>query len=118
MATKSEIKFFTVEEANRTLPLVRRIVADILQEQGRLAHGESETGEADRRVREYEAELQQLGCLFRGHEGGVVDFYSYRHGRPIFLCWRHGEREIRYWHETDGDLSSRKPLVTSALPSG
>ena len=29
-------------------------------------------------------------------EGGLVDFYSLREDRPIFLCWRLGEDRINH----------------------
>ena len=127
--------FFTVEEANRTLPLVRRVVEDILDghaELERLATRLKEAREAsddetERSVRTaaqetsaridgFVGELEKIGCLFKGAPQGLVDFYSYRNGRPVFLCWQFGEEEILYWHELDAGFAGRRPLAAEALP--
>ncbi len=46
------------------------------------------------RLEGYLRELSQIGCVFKGPQG-LVDFYSTREGRPVFLCWRYGEEDIR-----------------------
>ncbi len=140
MRRKSDIRFFTVEEANRTLPLVSRIMADIVEENDRLqellptlkevrirARRNSAAGEeleslrADvavisARLEGYLKELSQIGCVFKGPQG-IVDFYSMREGRPVFLCWSHGEEDIRYWHELEGGFAGRLELEPTAVTS-
>lgn len=125
-------KSFTVEQANRMLPLVSRIVADIVREyerwQERVREFElassgdvllsSERAEAlQRAVQEsaleidsFLAELRQLGVEFRGFDLGLVDFPGEIDGRPVCLCWHLGEPEIRYWHEPDAGFAGRRPL--------
>lgn len=127
---------FTVEQANRMLPLVRRIVTDIVE------------GHRDwvRAVRAYEAaatwarpdspaetlgqlesdvrslageiegflhELRELGVEFKGFDLGLVDFPGEMDGRLVSLCWKLGEDEVRYWHETSDGFAGRQPLVPS-----
>lgn len=135
----SEVRFFTVEEANRTLPLVRRIAADIVIENERLQEllprlesvrlADDGTATTDlealrtevalcsSRLEGYLGELAQVGCLFKGPQG-LVDFHSMRDGRPVFLCWRLGEEDIRFWHEVEGGFAGRRPLeaATAASP--
>ena len=41
---------------------------------------------------------------------GLVDFPHLRAGAMVNLCWKHGEREIRYWHGIDEGYTARKPL--------
>lgn len=41
---------------------------------------------------------------------GLVDFPHRRDGREVNLCWKYGEREIRFWHGMDEGFSGRKPL--------
>lgn len=130
----TEMRLFTIEEAERTLPLVRRIVGDLLEEFPRwraaVTHYEllsggarAEWGETPElldarervttlaeRINQYLTELTAVGCVFKGFEGGLVDFYSLRDDRPVFLCWRLGEDRIRYWHEIDSGFSGRQPL--------
>src|SRR3989441_9039860 len=93
-------KYFTLAEANRTLPLVKRIVADIvaLHPQWRdlvaryelvAAKAKPDWGEPPEQIalrrqvdaiahqiNDYLVELQQIGCVFKGFEQGLVDFYG------------------------------------------
>lgn len=136
------IKYFTLEEANSTLPYVSRIVKDIVSEYERwreciyryeviAANSKSERGETDeqarlrgevdqvaRRINGFIEELGSVGCIFKGFEGGLVDFYSKLEDRDIFLCWRLGEPEIRYWHEVDAGFAGRKALVPELVNGG
>ena len=140
MTRKTDIRFFTVEEANRTLRLVSRIIEDVIEENDRLqellpnlkevrmrarrnpAAAEElndlreEVATISARLEGYLKELGQVGCVFKGPQG-LIDFYSMRDGRPVFLCWRYGEDRIRYWHELDGGFAGRLELEPEAVTS-
>jgi hypothetical protein len=127
-------KYFTLAEANRTLPLVKRIVADIAElhpkwrdlvfkyelvaAQARPEWGESEEqvslrGQIEavaRDISAYIAELEQIGCLFKGVPQGLVDFYGKLDGRDVFWCWKFGEETIDHWHEIDAGFAGRQPV--------
>lgn len=125
------VRFFSLDEANRTLPLVRRIARDIrdeyrelqprLRELDRLrARGdaaaeadalEQDLGRRTARMNGYLAELLELGCHFKGFEEGLVDFHSLYHGQPVLLCWKLGESEVGHWHELDGGFAGRQPIA-------
>lgn len=101
-AETRDVRFFSLEEANRQLPLVRRIVEDILDRHQ--AHDADE-------VQALVDELHQLGCHFKGFREGLVDWYSYYAGRPVFLCWKLGESEIAHWHQVDAGFMGRQPIL-------
>lgn len=101
-AETRDVRFFSLEEANRQLPLVRRIVADIVDRHE--AHDRDE-------LQTLVDELHQLGCHFKGFQEGLVDWYSYYAGRPVFLCWKLGEPEIAYWHQVDAGFMGRQPIL-------
>lgn len=105
-ADPTDPQFFSLEEANRTLPLVRRIVEDIRVEY------RSADRDADR-LGELVAELHELGCFFKGFEEGLVDWYSYHEGRPVLLCWKEGEPTIAWWHEIDAGFVGRERIRPS-----
>ena len=134
-----EFKLFSLEEAERTLPLVRRIVQDLTAEYPRWRHAVArfelltggaradwgETAElvaarqevarhADR-INRFLQELEQIGCVFKGFDAGLVDFYSLREDRPIFLCWKLGEDRISHWHELDAGFAGRQPIDDGIL---
>ena len=127
-------KYFTVDQANRTLPLVRRIVIDIVEEYGRwkehvfryelVAAGSSadkgesveqvalreKVDDSAQRINQFVEELVGIGCVFKGFEEGLVDFRSRLDGRDVLLCWKLGEESIEYWHEADAGYAGRQPL--------
>ena len=91
-------KIFTPDSANRTLPLVRRIVADILSrgsELRQLRDYSRQSRERDDRLAKIADELQDLlkeiasiGCEYKdwGFNQGLVDFPSIIDGEMVFLC--------------------------------
>lgn len=127
-------RYFTLPEANATLPLVRRIVADItsvyptwrdlvakyelVAAQARPEWGESavqvslraDIEAAARDIAGYLSELEQVGCVFKGFDQGLVDFYGQLDGRDIFWCWRVGEEKIEYWHELEAGFAGRQSV--------
>ncbi len=134
----TERRFFTVEQANSTLPLVRLIVRDIVElyadvrdRRDRLsAIVKNEYSNAERdevyseeleavessiykdieKLKSYIAELTELGIEMKDPEIGLVDFYSLQGDREIFLCWKLGEQSVSHWHELDAGFEGRQLL--------
>jgi len=132
-------RYFTVEQANLMLPLLRAIVGDIrdlaanlrqrqerrgriradrgsslgewYEEEERRADSELERDAA--KLEEYIDELRSLGVQLKGWEG-VVDFPSMMDGREVCLCWKFGEPEVAHWHEVDAGFAGRQPLFAAA----
>jgi hypothetical protein len=126
--------FFTVEQANATLPLVRVIVRDIaalantLRELDRrlrrLQEGPdsavdaeldpliAEIEETQEQMRHHEEELEQLHVELKDHFTGLIDFRGRLDGREVYLCWRLGEPEVGHWHELDAGFMGRQKLAT------
>jgi hypothetical protein len=132
------MKYFTVDEANRTLPLVRRIVEDILtqherwrelvreyealaahatpaRQDPRLATFERDIQALAREIAGFVEELDALGVQFKGFDLGLVDYPSIMEGRPVFLCWRHGEPAVEHWHDVDAGYAGRRRIAPVAL---
>ncbi|MDJ0269602.1 MAG: DUF2203 domain-containing protein [Aigarchaeota archaeon] len=53
-------------------------------------------------------EIEETGCILRDVGTGIVDFPAIRLGRIVNLCWRMGEKRIRYWHAVDEGYFYRK----------
>jgi len=133
--TDSEVRLFTLERANSTLPLVRRIMDDILAEHPQwkdlvaryeivAAGARPETGESDEmralrrqidalaeRINGYLDELSQVGCAVKDLERGLVDFHALYQGRLVLLCWMSGEAAITHWHERDAGFAGRQDIT-------
>lgn len=46
-----------------------------------------------------------------GIENGLIDFPTTYEGRWVYLCWRAGEPELLYWHETDAGFPGRRKIT-------
>ena len=117
---------FTLEQANRSLPLVRRIVRDIVnahdyatQMQAKLdeaastreaASLQSQLEVALRRLEEYVDELKSLGVDLKDYQMGLIDFPGRHQGREVCLCWKLGEEKVEYWHELHTGFAGRLPV--------
>ena len=117
--------------ANRSLPLVRRIMTDIIvtheermnrvleyeqlemQPEGaheRMRQLGSKLRELTEVIVGYVDELEDVGVQFKGFEPGLVDFPAMLDGRPILLCWKLGEERVEYWHEIEAGYAGRQKL--------
>jgi hypothetical protein len=70
-----------------------------------------------RRVLEYVKELRELGIETKSVTEGLVDFPAILHGRMVYLCWKLGEPEVGFWHETDAGFRGRQPLAATGPDS-
>jgi len=126
---------FTIEEANRTLPLLRRIVGDVVRDYWRWQEKvrefeevaanrqlgeanedadrlEKETLDLARDIEGYISEIKQLGVEMKGIDSGLVDFPAEVNGRPVLLCWQLGEESVQYWHEENSGFAGRQPVAS------
>lgn len=65
---------------------------------------------ATRALQEGLGEIQRLGGVPKDLGLGLVDFPHLRRGQEVHLCWKYGERAIRFWHGRDEGYAGRKPL--------
>jgi hypothetical protein len=124
-----EDKTFTLEEAERLLPELKRRITRLrdlrrLMEQkapeiAKLAERNRENSGSPAGTRyllelaEFEALLRsfaQTGCLLRDLDRGLLDFPALLEGRKVFLCWAWGEEAIHWWHDLDSGFAGRQPL--------
>ena len=130
-------RLFTLAEANALVPRVRELIETIharmaqlgeLQQrleafrsrkrEGDHADGEgklaadalAEAGRLTDEIRDLVQEVQTLGGEVKDLGQGLVDFRSEREDRVVYLCWKLGEDEIRFWHELDTGFAGRQPL--------
>jgi len=140
---KRSKKFFSVSEANATLPLVRSIVKDItelavslrdrherLERLGGGKHGvlgdayqeelqtlQQDLGRAEEQMQEFVRELATLGIELKDPFIGLIDFPAWMNGHEVYLCWRLGEPEVAHWHELDAGFAGRNKLSAEEVHS-
>ena len=132
-----EGRLFTLEEANALVPRGRELFGSIHERMERLGElqqeleavrarkrqGEHADGEAklvtgamatasrlSDEIRDLLRELQATGCEVKDLGQGLVDFRARREDRVVYLCWKLGEDEIRFWHELHTGFAGRQPL--------
>lgn len=130
------MRLYTVEEARALLPRIIPILAELravavtVREQmtamaaqqkvvpgnGHLAADPFVDEKANPHQDEHDRweaclrELTEMGIEVKDPEAGLIDFYHERDGEVVFLCYRHGETDIVYWHTLDGGFAGRQPL--------
>ncbi|PJC49781.1 MAG: DUF2203 domain-containing protein [Nitrosopumilales archaeon CG_4_9_14_0_2_um_filter_34_16] len=57
--------------------------------------------------------LENTGVIVKSIEQGLLDFPSKRFDEEVWLCWKYGETEIKFWHEKDSGFMGRKPIEVS-----
>jgi hypothetical protein len=118
---------FLLAQANSALPLVRRIVGDIVKAHGLVLRFQAEMdktsgkeqastqGRLDESVGKLEdfvEELSEVGCELKDYQVGLIDFVGRHESRDVYLCWKLGEAEIGYWHEINAGYAGRQPIAT------
>lgn len=58
-------------------------------------------------------DLEKTGVVIKSIDQGLLDFPSKRFDQEVWLCWKYGETEIKFWHEKDSGFSGRKPVEVS-----
>ena len=55
-------------------------------------------------------QILDTGAILKDINTGLLDLPSLRDDHEVYLCWRHGEQRIEYWHEIDAGFAGREPL--------
>jgi len=130
-------RLYTPQTANEALPEVRRLFSVILaykkqavalQEQVEMIMQSGsqfdkfvkKKQELNIAVSNYYKAIEQLevtGVVIKDVEQGLLDFPSKKFDEEVWLCWKVGETEIKFWHAKDEGFTGRKPLIPSGFPS-
>jgi hypothetical protein len=132
--TIAEKRFYTVDEANARVPLLRSILRDVtdlaaqmktiydrlipLQTDGaadpvvekEVASLSAELDAMQRKMRDCETELTQLGAELKDAFVGLIDFPGWHEGREVCLCWKLDEPAVAHWHEVHAGYGGRRPI--------
>jgi len=123
-------KYLTLEEAQKLVPEVRRRVLQIIKLNKAIEliseieityDNEIESAFSEIKFNKkfhslcysmfsHMEALMKQGAFLDSTDIGRVNFYSIHNNRPIVLCWRLGDKHIKYWHYIDEDFSERKPI--------
>lgn len=128
--SKSMFSFFTTNEANSALPdvikkyeyaLAKNAEVKKIEQELQLTISTTNSFEAYVNLKQklnsaitkfYESVeiLENTGVVVKSIEQGLLDFPSKRFDEEVWLCWKYGETEIKFWHEKDSGFMGRKPI--------
>ncbi len=130
-------KFFNIEEAERLLPDVERLLRAAIESKKALEGADEAINNARQHImaqggslpdrvplararqqREQSATqlqetLQQIGSsgvLVKDLDIGLIDFPCLMNDREVYLCWKLGEGHIEFWHHVEDGFAGRKPV--------
>lgn len=131
-----EKKWFTVEEANALLPLLRSEIESLQKIKRRFEErylhlkqlkelvGRRQSGQDDPFFTlECELEFMQIeartlvqsihmkGAQLKDVDMGLVDFPALMNGEEVLLCWKLDEESVSHWHGLNDGFYGRKPIA-------
>ena len=125
--------YFTIKDANKELPNtikkfqeivdMKKIIEKIQAEMEMSLHPSSnfkdyviqkqKLNSAVSKLYKAIEELENTGVIIKSVDDGLLDFPSRRFNEDIWLCWKEGETEIKFWHEKNEGFTGRKPISVS-----
>ena len=125
--------YFTLKDANEILPVVIQKFKNIESMKNEVFKIQSEMENNPRYISNFEdyvikkqelnsaisnlyksiEELEKMGVMVKSIDEGLLDFPSKRFEEDVWLCWKAGETEIKFWHGKDEGFMGRKPISVS-----
>jgi len=125
--------YFTTNDANQILPEVIKKFENALKKKNKVSKLEQKlqviiasTNKFDEYIpikqqlnsaitQFYESSeiLEKTGVVIKSIDQGLLDFPSKRFDQDVWLCWKYGETEIKFWHDSDSGFLGRKPIDVS-----
>ncbi len=130
-------RYFTIDQAERVLPEVERLLRDALfhKAEGQKAHQELQQAkqriqmaggvrvdhgkhlamrarldQATKGLKQALDEISELGAFVKDLDIGLIDFLTLYQDREVYLCWKFGEDRIAFWHAIEDGFRGRKPV--------
>jgi hypothetical protein len=130
-------RYFTVNQAQRLIPEVDRLLRDALFHKREYQQAQDELEHTTQKIRQTGGlrvdpgvvlslrarrdtsattlkqvldEIQETGALVKDLDIGLIDFLSLYGNEEVCLCWKLGEEEIRFWHGLTEGFRGRKPI--------
>lgn len=132
-------KLYTLEEANLMLPQIELLlnklsdiklsiskhqaeidVLELIQEGSGVKRVKPTSSYFEKKLEDMQSlfdqfkqeihKFSELGCELKDLDQGLVDFYSLKGDKLVYLCWKKGEKKIAYWHEIEAGFAGRQPI--------
>ena len=102
--------FIEAERALQSLNERIMLMGGMTVDRDRFLQAKSRRESEAERLRNAVEQLQDLGCLVKDLDTGLVDFPALFRGQEVYLCWKLGEPSIAFWHGVDEGFGGRKAI--------
>ena len=126
-------QYFTVKSANEILPIIIKKYEQAKKQKDQIIKTEQELTQSmstENSLIDYATlkqklnsvvtkfyqsleDLESTGVVVKQLDQGLLDFPAKRFEQEIWLCWKEGETEVKFWHEKDSGFMGRKPISVS-----
>lgn len=122
-------KYYTPKEANNLLEIVRPMVGEMMTIAKKIqdnqpelwALAEKSAGNGGNatlskllpdfdRLHQLLHQIQDIGIEVKDLTTGLIDFVALKDDREVYLCWKYGEEQIRFWHEIEAGFAGRQKI--------
>ena len=130
-------RIYTPQDANKSLPEVKRRFNTILSQKNNVVALQEEvqktveSGSLERFIKKKQQlngavsslyksieQLEDMGIMIKSVDDGLLDFPCMRFDEEVWLCWKLGETEIKFWHDREEGFMGRKPLAPKGFLTG
>jgi hypothetical protein len=108
VALKSE--FVQAERALQSFSERIMLMGGVMVDRDRILEAKDHRQSAAACLRNAVQQLQDIGCLVKDLDTGLVDFPTLFRGEEVYLCWKLGEPSIEFWHGVDEGFRGRKAI--------
>jgi len=109
-ALAAKAAYDQVERAIQSFAQRVMMTGGIVVDRDQVLERRSARGSAAARLRSAIEEVQELGCVLKDLDIGLVDFPTLFRGTEVYLCWKLGEPDIAFWHGVDEGFRGRKAI--------
>lgn len=120
-------RYFTPKEANDTLLIVRPIIEEMMQIGDKIREHQPELWSVveksagnggnpmlSKLLKDFDRldlllhQIQDMGITVKDLQVGLIDFPAWHEDHEVYLCWRHAEQDVRFWHEIEAGFQGRQ----------
>jgi hypothetical protein len=109
-ALSLKVQYQEAEDSMQTIVQRVMVMGGILLDRKAAQEIRTRRDESGQRLKAALENLQEIGCIIKDLDIGLVDFPTLFRGEEVYLCWKLGETGIGYWHGVHEGFAGRKRI--------
>lgn len=86
------------------------LMGGVLIDREKVIDARNRRDETGAKLRAAIEQVQEVGCVIKDLDIGLIDFPTLLRGVEVYLCWKLGEPAIAFWHGVDEGFRGRKAI--------